>query len=378
MTRFISIILFFVTCVVNLNAQNLEVFISKIALPKGKILGAAFYEGTGRFFVQQNVLTTENNGLVFRTNRHLSSWDIESRSIIRIRSLDDNQLGTKVYPCGRVETSAKLRKVFICSAESNIELLDPDDFSIVGRMARQESGIIIDFAVDDLRSRLFVLTSPGDGSSRLIAYSLPGGNKEYEAVLPVTNSLPTGMILSLNPDIGRIGIAINVMNRAGYKADIYTCDYESSIACTSIIKTDGVSQMSFLGKQILAATNNFANNKKECLLTIDPATRSMSREYCSPSTGVHYAVGIVNDRYVAAFTGISKSTWFTHEARSVSTSFSVWRAENHKVAAVAKDSTDYGSFQNEIEIVASRTEPHIITYHRISNVLFLYTIVDNN
>ena len=380
MNKLISVIFFCATCCVNLNAQYLKVAGSKIDLPNGDILGAAFYEGVGGFLVQQYVLIPEKDKVGFRTHRQLSSWDINNRSVIAIteKAFDEQRPRTQVFPCGRVEASAKLRRVFICSADSHIEVLDPDDLSTVGKIARQESGIISDFAVDDLRSRLFVLTTLGDGSSRLIAYSLPDGqNKENETVLPVTNSMPTRMRLALDLDSGRVGIAVNVNIRNRSNADIYTCIVESGLACTKIIQTDELAQISFLGKQILAATNNFANNKKECLLTIDPAAGSMSREYCSPSTGVHYAVGVVNGRYVAAFTGISKYNWFTEETRSVSSSFSVWRAGNHKVAAVAKDSTDYGSFQDEIEIAASRTEPLFITYHRMSNVLFLYTITEH-
>jgi len=377
MIRFISIIFFCLTCLVNLNAQNLEVFRSKIALPEGDVIGAAFYEGMGSFFVHQYVLTPVPSILEFRTHRQLSSWDIKNQSIITKRVFDDNRPKTQVLPCGRVETSAKMRRVFICSADSYIELLDPDNLSLVEKMAQQDSGIIGDFVVDDIRSRLFVLTSPGDGTTRLTAYSLPVGNKEHETVLPV-NARGKQMKLALDQDSGRIGIALNATIRSGQNAEIYTCVYESSLACTKITQTEAVSQMSFLERQILAATD--IGNKKECLMTIDPVARSMSRDYCSPSTGVHYAVGVVNGRYVAAFTGISKTNWFTEETRSVSSSFSVWRAGEHKVAVVAKDPTNYGSFQGALRVVASRTEPLFITYayHGMSGVLFLYTIVDKN
>lgn len=128
---------------------------------------------------------------------------------------------------------------------------------------------------------------------------------------------------------------------------------------------------------MLVATSTFADNKKDCILTVDPTARSASREYCSPSTGVHYAVGVVNKRYVVAFTGISKRKWFSEENKSVADSFSVWRAEVPKVAAVARDPADYGAFQNEMRIVGSSTEPLFITYQRVSNMLYLYSITDS-
>ncbi len=349
---------------------------SKIALPEGNVLGAAFYEDNGIFFVQQSVLSTENGGLLIRSHRQLSSWSIKHRSIITKRVFDENPQGASAYPCGRVETSAKLHRVFLCSAGSHVEVLDPDSLSTIGKMAQGDDQYINDFAVDDLRSRLLVLAARRDGSIRITAYSLLNGDKQQEAVLPAANA--KRMSLAFAPKTGQIGIAVEVGSRSGGKADIYACSVESNLACTRVTQIDAVSQITFLGRQMLVATSTFADNKKDCVLTVDPTTRSVTREYCSPSTGVHYAVGVVDKRYVVAFTGISKRTWFGEENKSVTSSFSVWRAETSQVAAVAKDPSDYGAFQNEMRVVASNTEPLFIAYQRVSNVLCLYSIVDHN
>lgn len=348
---------------------------SKIALPKGNVLGAAFYEAKGIFFVQQNVLSTEKGGLIIRSRRQLSSWSLKSHSMITKRVFDEAPAGTPAYPCGRVEISAKLHRVFICSAGSDIEVIDPGNLSTVGTLAQQVGQHIIDFAVDDLRDRLIVLASRGDGSIRLITYSLLNGDKQHETVVQATNA--TRASIAFASKTGQIGIAIDVSNRSGDKADIYTCA-TATLVCTKVTQTDAVSQFIFWERQILAATSNFADNKKECILTVDPATRIVSREYCSPSTGVHYAVGVVENKYVVAFTGMSKRNWFREENRSVVASFSVWRVENSQVAAVAPDPTDYGSFQDEVRIVGSNTESLFIAYQRISNSLSLYSITDPN
>lgn len=354
----------------------MEVSGSRVLLPDGNVLGAAFYEGKEMFFVQQSVLSTENGGLVIRSHRQLSSWNLENRSMIAKRVFDEAPQGASAYPCGRVEISAKLHRVFLCSAGSHVEVLDPDNLNTIGTMAQGEDQYINDFAVDDLRSRLLVLASRRDGSIHLTTYSLLNGDKQQEAVLPTTNA--KRMNLAIAPKTGQIGIAVEVGSRSGGKADIYICSAESDLACTSVAQIDAVSQISFLGRQVLVATSTFADNKKDCVLTVDPITRLVSREYCSPSTGVHYAVGVVNQRYVVAFTGVSKRTWFREENKSVASSFSVWRAETSQVAAVAKDPTDYGAFQNEVRVVASSRQALFIAYQRVSNVLCLYSIVDHN
>lgn len=348
----------------------------KVSLPEGNVLGAAFYEDKGMFFVQQSVLSTEVGVRGIRFHRQLSSWDMKSRSMMSTRSFDKAPEGASVYPCGRVETSAKLHRVFLCSAESYLEVIDPDNLNTVGKMAQVGDQYINDFAVDDLRGRLLVLASRRDGSIRLTAYSLLNGDKQQETVLPTT--IATGMSFAFAPKTGQIGIAINISVGSRNKADIYTCATDETLKCANVTQIDAVSQISFMGSQMLVATSTFADNKKECILTVDPTARSVSREYCSPSTGVHYAVGVVKERYVVAFTGISKRKWFSEENKSVAASFSVWRAETRQVAAVAKDPTDYGAFQDEIRIVGSSTEPLFIAYQRVSNMLCLYSIIDSN
>jgi hypothetical protein len=376
MIKTIGILFLCLTCSLHMKAQNMEVRGSKIALPEGNVLGAAFYEEKGMFFVQQVLLSTANGGMVIRSHRQLSSWSLRNHSIITKRVFDESPMGASAYPCGRVETSSKLHRVFLCSAGFHIDVIDPDSLSTVGKMAQVDDQHINDFAVDDLRGRLLVLASAKDGAIHLIAYSLRNGDKQQESVLPTRNA--KRMSLAFAPKYGQIGVAVEVGSSSGGKADIYTCSAESKLACTHVAQIDAVSQLSFWGRQMLVATSTFADNKKDCVLTVDPITRSVTREYCSPSTGVHYAVGAVNERYVAAFTGVSKRTWFGEENKSVTSSFSVWRAETSQVAAVAKDSADYGAFQNEMRIVGSSTEPLFIAYQRVSNMLFLYSIADPN
>ena len=352
----------------------MEVSGSRITLSDGNVLGATFYEGKGLFFVQQSVLSTETGVRGIRFHRQLSSWNIKSRSMVLTRAFDKAPEGASVFPCGRVEVSAKLHRIFLCSAVSHIEVIDPDNLNTVGTMAQGEGQNINDFAVDDLHDRLLVLASRSDGTIYFTVYSLLTGNKQQVAFLPATNG--RRMSLGYAPQTGQIGIAIEVGGRTEGKADIYACSAESSLVCTNIAQADAVSQISFLGRQMLVATSTFADNKKDCIMAVDLMTRAISRKYCSPSTGVHYAVGVVDNRYVVAFTGVSKRTWFGEENKSISSTFSVWRDGTSQVVAIAKDPINYGAFQNEMRVVASSTEPLFIAYQRISNVLYLFSITE--
>jgi len=105
-------------------------------------------------------------------------------------------------------------------------------------MAQGDDQYISDFAVVDLRGRFLVLASRSDGSIRLTAYSLLNGDKQQEAVLPVTNA--TRMSLALAPRTGQIGIAVDAGSRSGSKADIYSCTADSNLACTNVTQIDAV------------------------------------------------------------------------------------------------------------------------------------------
>jgi hypothetical protein len=357
-------------------AQEMVVSGSKLVLPKGGVIGAAFYEQRGLFYVQQAVASTDNGDLETRLRPQLSSWGIKSRSMLAKRQFDLLPAGYHYYPCGRVEASAKSNQILTCSAETHIEILEPDNLNTVGKIAYNVNQYILDFALDDARSRVVVLSSRDDASMRLTAYSMPGGAQQQETVIPSTSAGSAGVRLALDSATGQVAVAVNRQARFSPKADIYICGAESTFGCKPLAKMDWASQMSFLGRQLLVAVNIFADRKKDCVVTIDPTTRSVSHDYCSPATGVHYAVGVVEKMYVVGFTGVSKRNWLSEEDSSASTSFSVWRAENSRVAAVTKDPTDYGSFQNTISIVASNLEPLFITYSKTSNVFYLYSIID--
>jgi hypothetical protein len=107
---------------IRVEAKSMEVDGSKVALPDGNVLGAAFYESGGMFFVQQNVLSAPGNGLIIHSRRRMSSWSLASKSIVTKREFEESPLGASAPPCGRVEVSAKVRRVFICSSNSYIEV----------------------------------------------------------------------------------------------------------------------------------------------------------------------------------------------------------------------------------------------------------------
>ena len=139
------------------NAEKVAISGRKIALPEGNVLGADFYEGRGIFFVQQDVLSPGDGGLSILAHRRLSSWNSRDGSMISERVFDE-KLREVAFPCGRLAISPGLNRIFLCSAGSHLEIIDPDNLKTVGTFAHTANQNIHDFAIDDVHGQVLVLT----------------------------------------------------------------------------------------------------------------------------------------------------------------------------------------------------------------------------
>lgn len=363
-------------CAFGLSAigQSLSVTGNKISLPDGDVIGAAFDDGASTFVVQQSVISTENGGLVFRSHRLLTSWSIKSHLQLTRREFPLNPVGSSTHPCGRVDIVASLGRVYLCSAETRLEVLDAKDLHEIGGVAVGINQNIYDFVIDEQRSKIFVLSLRSDMSVKLAAYSLTDGSMLQEVTLSQTAW--SGARLALEPKTGQVAVADSQATGHRYASSINLCESAAALTCLSLGTVDPVSQMTFLGRDLLFATSDPANDKKDCIGSLDVSTRVISHAYCSPSTGVHFAVGVILKRYVAGFTGTTKTHAFLERNSSIQSSFSIWRAENPKVETVVNDPTDYGASQYELRIAVSKTTPMFLTYAWRSNALYLYTIKD--
>src|SRR5580704_18142598 len=154
MKNCVCVLLLCLTIWLPVGAQRIEVTGSKVSLSGGNVLGAVFYEGKGIFFVHQSVPSTEVAVGGFRFHRELSSWDVKSHSMISTRSFDRAPEGASPFPCGRVEISAKLNRIFLCSAVTHLDVVDPNTLASVGTVAEIGDQNISDFAVDDVHARV--------------------------------------------------------------------------------------------------------------------------------------------------------------------------------------------------------------------------------
>jgi hypothetical protein len=360
----------------SLEAQEPKVAGVKLPLPEGNVIGAAFDEQHETIIVQQSKLSSDDGGLKIRSRRQLSIWSVKNRSQLQARLFDLSSPNSSAFPCGRVQVSTTLGRILLCSASTSIEVLSRDDLTSLTEIGKRSDQIIRDFAIDDARSRVLVLSSRADGSVWVSAFSMNNAESHQETQIPSANA--EAKAIAISAATGQIAVALTDLSSSTGAAVIYFCDYDSRLACGTPIKTGPISQMVFLGRQLLFVTSSYADRKKDCIMSASPVDRSIARAYCSPATGVHYAFGALGNKFVAGFTGVGGRNWLSQENKSVSSSFSVWAAENPRTIATAKDPTDYGAFQNELRIAGSDSGQMFAAYQRVSNILCLYSVVDPN
>ena len=335
MRAFFSGLLLFCVLGFRVMAQSLSATGGKIELPAGDVIGVAFHEGADAFIVQQSVISNENGGLVFRSHRLLTSWSVKSHLQLGKREFELSPSGSSTHPCGRVEVVAG--RVYLCSAETQLEILDAKNLNEVGRLAAGINQNIYDFTIDEQHSKAFILSLRDDMSVRLAAYSLSDGRVQKEITL--SQKSWGGAKLTLEPKTGQVAVAESHDVGHRYASNISLCEAATALSCANLGSVAPVAQMTFLGRQLLFATSNPANDKKDCIESLNVNTRKIFHEYCSPATGVHFAVGAILKRYVVGFTGTTKTHAFLERNSSTQSSFSIWRAENPKVQAVVNDPT---------------------------------------
>jgi hypothetical protein len=233
---------------------------------------------------------------------------------------------------------------------------------------------IYDFALDQQRDRVFIVSYRDDRSVRVTSYSLSDGLKKDESTL--TSASVGGLKLVLESKTGNV-IAADVYETGHHdKSHVYLCR-AVSFSCSIIADVQPISEMGFLGRQLLFAIRSSANDKKDCIYGLKLGEKDATAEYCSPSTGVRFAMGVVAGQYVAGFTGTSKTHILSEETVSKQSAFSVWRVENRNPAATLEDPTDYGSSQYQMRIVPSANGLQFLTYNWVTNAVYVYSIQDS-
>lgn len=349
--------------------DELKTVLAKLVVPGNGIIGAAFSPEPDLIFVQQNLMRATDGGMKISQTRRLSIWSIGQRAEILSRTLGVIPSGSNAV-CGRIQVDKKKDRVFVCS-DGGLDVLDSHSLADKLRIQSGHLENIFDFVFIEQTGVLAVLSLRNNSEIALSSYS-DDGRLLNEQFLPNQNLLT--MALEADQRSGEVAINLTHLYRMGNKSTIYVCGDSGKQKCRQVADTHPVGQMAFFGNQILLASQNPADDKKDCVEKFSEADTRINPAYCAPSSGVHFAVGVANRKYVVGFTGTSHYSALRQETTSTKSAFSIWRVEQQLPVKTIEDSTDYGSFQSSIRVVADEMGDRFLAFQRSASEISVYII----
>lgn len=117
----------------------------------------------------------------------------------------------------------------------------------------------------------------------------------------------------------------------GQKTDIIVYDALTLEILRRITDLPRIDDFTFLGSTLLAAPGYAGYKKEKCILSIDLQTAKVDKDFCSPKTGVDFSLATVSNTFWVAGTGVNRPEIFSEFVKSVSSSFSIWSIETHRL-----------------------------------------------
>jgi len=351
-------------------AQVKVVKTGTLSLPAGYVVGAAIGEDGKTIAVQQIDEFGEIIGLHRHRSRQVSLWSVDTHSMIEAKGFGEISPDPDGV-CGRIYMLSHSHQILICSSFSSIDILDGSKLTLVGKLASGPPQQIYDFAVDEERDKIVVLSLNLDQAVHVTVYSLRTGAQQQSETLP-GDDLST-MNLALDSINGKFAVNIVRRKRSGESSEIQICDTKGPSMCSKLSTHADISEASFLGNQLLMVPAD-TESKKSCVLGTAASGNAVSSQYCFPASGVHIALGVVDQRFVVAYTGLSHYSALREESTTISNSYSVWEAEHRLPGATIEGPPAVDASQRFGRIVTATSVPMFLIYQVHSRELALYSI----
>jgi len=347
--------------------QTLEIVSSKPQSVPGIVLGAAFNENKNEFFIQDFTFRSTSAGKVGQ--RRISSWNLSHAEVKGNPRIDEYPVMSSSYPCGRIEFVPSINAVVVCSQGSSLEFFDGGSLLLKEKMELINPGTIFDFDIDEGANTVLVLSVSTDEKVHIACYSLSDRKQRSDLVLESSHAVST-LSVAISPANRLAAIVSTIAEKE--KGTLYSCEYDQSMECKSLGDGPPISQICFLVRQLLFVPSSFPDDKRVCITSVNLSTNVRSKAYCAPGTGVHFALGVIGEKYIVGYTGLRSTNWLTENPKVVESSFSVWRPENKQAQAKVNDPTNGKGLQS-FHIVTSKSMPYFIAFD-FSSEFSLYKI----
>jgi hypothetical protein len=138
---------------------------------------------------------------------------------------------------------------------------------------------------------------------------------------------------------------------------IAICQEQGTTSCKTAQVKKPVGKLAFKrDDEALFVSSSFADHsfssRHDCINSISISTLAVDQHAYCADTGAHYALALIQDRFLLAYSGYATFNPITETTRNVTNIISVWDSESRRIVAVAKFTGTQAS-QNGMRIVAS-------------------------
>jgi hypothetical protein len=351
----------------SLFGQGLQLQGSKVVFPQGNVIGAAVSDK--EIFIEQSVF--HSDGPVVRVSRRLLSWSLTTNSVLKEIMLGAGESTLVADDCGRVEALEEGERILVCENYATLAVLNGDSLMPVSTI--HCVGHIYDFAVDDTLKLVFVASRTDPDTQYLMTFDIISGKQVGQT--RISSGTADKLQIAVDSRTKEVAVVESRLEHSGYKTDVYACGYTQTMTCAYVVTLQQTSQIAMWGQDVFLASGLLADDRHVCITSVNLDTRAVAHQYCSPRTGVHYGVGVIDGRYVIGYTGIGKSFAWKEATLTKSNSVSVWRYEDGNVAAKAVQEGADGPFQSGARIACGKS-PRFVLYSELSNIAYVYSISD--
>jgi hypothetical protein len=351
----------------SLVGQRLQLQGSRVVFPEGNVIGAAV--SNNEIFIQQSVFRP--NGSIISVSRRLLSWSLTTNSVLKEIMLGVGESTLVADDCGRVEALEDGERILVCENYATLAILHGDSLMPVSTI--HCVGHIYDFAVDETLKLVFVASRTNPDVQYLTTFDIISGKQVGQTT--ISSGTADNVQIAIDSRTKEVAVVESRLEHSGYKTDVYACGYMQTMTCAYVVTLQQTSQIAMWGRDVFLASGLLADDRRVCITSVNFGTHAVAHQYCSPRTGVHYGVGVIDGRYVIGYTGIGKSFAWKEATLTKSNSVSVWRYEDGTVAAKALQEGAGGPFQSGARIACGKS-PRFLLYSELSNVAYFYSISD--
>ena len=330
-------------------------------------------------FTHDGRLTVLSDGITL-TQRYLSLWSTRESKWLLSKAIGFETLSKKGRwtDCSRTAYFASSNSIVVCGSATKLLVLDGDSFDAKREINLDKWTNTYDFVVNEKGHRIYVVgLTRGKGVS-LTEYGFDTGNLIRQTLL---SDLDDCYPISIDSSLATSNSTIAVYGPAGgsSRGAIAICQEQSTVSCKTTQLRKPVGKLAFKNDdEALFVSSPFADHgsssRHDCINSISTATLAVDQHAYCADTGAHYALALIQARFLLAYSGYATFNPITETTRNVTDAISVWDSESRHIVAVGKFTGTQAS-QTGMRIIASTAgEKQFLVFNTFGADILLFDL----